>query len=90
MDCGFGEGAVAGVWRRRDRKEVFPYTAAEMTYILGPSPVSVFRGQLCPGREGPWDPLACIPRSPQYLKSWVLKHVASWEHGSPWVDKWPA
>lgn len=92
MDCGFGgrQGGWGLEEKGQERGEVFPYTATEMTHILGPSPVSVFRGQLCPEREGPWNPLLYSQVSPVPLKSMIHKYVASWEHGSPWVDMWPA
>lgn len=79
MDCGFGgrQGGWGLEEKGQKRGEVFPYTATEMTHILGPSPVSVFRGQLCPEREGPWNPLLYSQVSPVPLKSMIHKYVAS-------------
>lgn len=77
MDCGFGEGAVAGVWRRRDRKEerCFP-TRLQRWHPSWTFSVSVSRGQLCPGREDYFWILCCIPESPSTLKSMIHKYVA--------------
>ena len=77
LDCGFG--GRRGGWgleeKGKEREEVFPDSATEMTHILGPSPVSVFRGQLCPGRAGPWNPLFYSQVSPVPPKAVIHKYV---------------